>query len=323
MTDSEVHKPEMRSIISIILLVFLTLVLPGVQWRLFGWLHILLPMVSFFLLSRYGMHTGNRLLLSSVGLAFVLFLVLQRIDFFFLALSLLPVGYVLFHSANNKESPAMSGMKAALAMTGCSFIVFAGLSIGSEVSFYSQLLATLDEGISEALEYYRVSGSISGETLVLLENTLHQMKVIVPIILPAILGSFVLLVTWFTMVVGNRLVFKVCGQAPWEQYRCWQLPERLIWVVILLGAFTLIPAHPIRVIGINGLILVSIVYCFQGMAIAVFFMDKWHIPILFRSFFYVMIVFQSFGTVLLLFLGIADIWFNFRKLNVTPNETTV
>ena len=269
------------------------------------------------------MHTGNRLLLSSVGLAFVLFLVLQRIDFFFLALSLLPVGYVLVHSANNKESPAMSGLKGALALTGCSFIVFDGLSIGSEVSFYSQLLATLDEGISEALEYYRVSGSISGETLVLLENTLHQMKVIVPIILPAILGSFVLLVTWFTMVIGNRLVFKVCGQAPWEQYRCWQLPERLIWVVILLGAFTLIPAHPIRAIGINGLILVSIVYCFQGMAIAVFFMDKWNIPILFRSFFYVMIVFQSFGTVLLLFLGIADIWFNFRKLNVTPDETTV
>ncbi len=321
MTDSEVHKPEMSSIISIILLVFLTLVLPGFQWSLFGWLHILLPLLSFYLLSRYGLHTGNRLLLTAVGLAFVLFLLLQRIDFFFLALSLLPVGYVLVHAANNHESPALSGMKAALTLTGCSFVVFAGLSIGSEVSFYSQLLTSLDEGISEALEYYRASGSITGDTLVLLENTLLQMRVIVPIIMPAILGSFVLLITWFTMVIGNRLIFKISGLAPWEQYRYWQLPEKLIWIVISMGAFTLIPLHPVREIGINGLILLSLVYCFQGMAIAVFFMDKWNIPILFRAFFYVMIIFQSFGTVLLLFLGIADIWFDFRKLRLVAEDT--
>ncbi len=143
-----------------------------------------------------------------------------------------------------------------------------------------------------------------------------------PIIMPAILGSFVLLITWFTMVIGNRLVFKISGLAPWEQYRYWQLPEKLIWVVILMGAFTLTPLHPVREIGINGLILLSLVYCFQGMAIAVFFMAKWNIPILFRSFFYVMIIFQSFGTVLLLFLGIADIWFDVRKLREIAEDTT-
>jgi hypothetical protein len=35
-----------------------------------------------------------------------------------------------------------------------------------------------------------------------------------------------------------------------------------------------------------------------------------------------MIVFQSFGTVLLLFFGLADIWFDFRKLHTEKNETT-
>jgi hypothetical protein len=50
------------------------------------------------------------------------------------------------------------------------------------------------------------------------------------------------------------------------------------------------------------------------MAIAVFFMNKWNVPLLLRSFFYVMIVFQSLGTLILLIFGIADIWFDFRKL---------
>jgi len=303
------------SIISTILLAALVLVLPGVQWSIFGWLHILLPLLSFYLLSRYGFHAGNRFLLTALGLAFIIFLVLQRVDFFFLSLSLLPVGYVLVHSVNLHESPARSGFKGAITLTACWFVAFAGLSIGSEVSFYTQLIQTLDKGISEALNYYRVSSNVSGDTLLLLENTLLQMKVVIPVIMPAILGTFVLLIVWFTMVVGNRLLLKVCGHAPWISYSHWELPEKLIWLIIVFGAFALVSVHPVRDIGVNGLILLSLVYCFQGLAIAVFFMDKWKIPIFFRSFFYVMIVFQSFGTVLLLFLGIADIWFNFRKLH--------
>jgi len=321
-SNSGADQPGISAIVNTILIVSLILVLPGIQWSLFGWLHILLPLLSFFLLSRYGLHIGNRLLLTALALAFIVFLILQRIDFFFLALSLLPLGYVLVHAANHKDSPAKSGLKGVLTLTACWFVAFTGLSIGSEVSFYNQLISTLDEGITEALQFYRVSSSVSSETLMLLESTLLQMKIIIPIIMPAMLGSFILLITWFTMVAGNRLVFKLCGKAPWDQYSHWELPDKLIWIIILLGILTLISAYPVREIGINGLILLSIVYCFQGMAIGVFFMHKWNIPIIFKMFFYVMIIFQSFGTILLLFLGIADIWFNFRKLHITTDNTT-
>ena len=321
MSNSEADHPGISSIINTILLVSLILVLPGIKWTLFGWLQVLLPLLTFFLLSKHGMHIGNRLLLTALALAFVIFLVMQRIDFFLLSLSLIPVGYVLVYAASHEDSPAMSGLKGSLALTACWFIAFTGLSIGSEVSFYDQLINTLDAGITEALLFYRANTSISSETLMLLESTLLQMKIIVPIIMPAMLGSFVLLITWFTMVVGNKVVLKSCGKASWIQYSHWQLPDRLIWVVILLGILTLISVYPIRKIGINGLILLSIVYCIQGMAIGVFFMHKWNIPVVFRVFFYVMIVFQSFGTVLLLFVGIADIWFNFRKLHVPVDNT--
>lgn len=322
MSNSRANHPGLSGIINTILIVSLILVLPGIQWSLFGWLHILIPLLSFFLLSRYGFHIGNRLLLTSLALAFIIFLVMQRIDFFFFSLSLLPVGYVLVYAVNRNDSPAMSGLKGALTLTVCWFVAFTFLSIGSEVSFYTQLINTLDDGISEALRYYRTSASVTSETFMLLESTLLQMKLIVPVIMPAMLGSFILLITWFTMVVGNKLVFKVCGKAPWIQFSHWQLPDKLIWIIILFGMLILISASPVRKIGINGLILLSIVYCFQGLAIGVFFMHKWNIPLIFRVFFYVMIIFQSFGTVLLLFLGIVDIWLNFRKLHIEVDNTT-
>ncbi|BCL60865.1 hypothetical protein DGMP_15580 [Desulfomarina profundi] len=320
MSEGSTENPEIRSILRNILLFSIALVLPGLQWTLFGWLHMLLPVCVFYLLGRYGIRSGNRMVLSSLALALLIYLLARRVDFFLLSVSLLPVSYVLIQSARRRESPAISGLKGVLVLAACWILAFAGLSIGAETSFYAQLLLTLDKGIGEALQYYRTSENISSDSLLLLETTLQQMKVIIPVIMPAMLGSFILLITWFTMVSGNKLVTRTCGWAPWEQYRYWQLPDKLIWIVIISGMIILVPTSPMRSFGINVLILLSIIYCFQGLSIAVFFLEKWNIPIFFRSFFYIMIIFQSFGTVLLLVVGIGDIWLDFRKLHQKPEE---
>ncbi|WP_457576551.1 DUF2232 domain-containing protein [Desulfomarina sp.] len=321
MDESTAENPEIRSILRTILIFSVALVLPGLQWTLFGWLHMLLPLCVFYLLGRYGMRSGNRMVISSLALAFLVYLLARRVDFFLLSVSLLPVSYILVQSARRRESPAISGLKGVTVLAGCWILAFAGLSIDAETSFYARLLLTLDKGIGEALQYYRTSENISSDSLLLLENTLQQMKIIIPVIMPAMLGSFILLITWFTMVSGNKLVTRTCGWAPWEQYRYWQLPDKLIWFVIFSGMFILIPASPMRSFGINALILLSIVYCFQGLSIAVFFLEKWNIPVFFRSFFYIMIIFQSFGTVLLLVVGIGDIWLDFRKLHHDSEES--
>lgn len=308
------ERPEIGSIVRSILLASLILVLPGIQWSLFGWLHIFLPLLAFYLLWVYGGYTGSRLLLSAAGIGALVYLFSGYFDLFIFTSVLLLPGYVLYRSAEKGDSPYISGLKGSLALAGGWALVMGYLSIGSETSAYGQLIGTLDEGIVEALEYYRHSETITAETLVILEATLYRMKVIIPVIMPGILGSLVLLLVWFTMVTGNLLLSRVGQTCPWARYRYWQLPEKLIWVAIGTGIFALVPLQPLRDIGINCLILLSVIYCFQGLSIVVFFMNKWKVPILLRSFFYVMIVFQSFGTILLLILGIADIWFDFRKV---------
>lgn len=316
------EQPKIGSIVRSILLASLILVLPGIEWSLFGWLHIFLPLLAFYLLWVYGGYAGSRLLLSAVGIAALVYLLLGSFDLFVFTSALLFAGYILYRSAEKGEDPYISGLKGSLALGGGWVLVMAALSIGSDISAYGQLVGTLDEGIVEALQYYRMSETISAETLVILEATLFRMQVIIPIIMPAILGSLVMMLVWFTMVSGNMVLSRVDQATPWGRYRYWLLPEKLIWLAIGTGILALTPLQPIRNVGINCLILLSIVYCFQGLSIAVFFMNKWNVPILLRSFFYVMIVFQSFGTILLLILGIADIWFDFRKLKPDTTQPT-
>ncbi|MGB3212552.1 MAG: DUF2232 domain-containing protein [Desulforhopalus sp.] len=320
MENQENEQPKIGRIIRTILLVSLITILPGLQWSIFGWLHLFLPLLAFYTMASFGGFTGKRLLVISVGISLVLYLLLKQFDLFIFSFILLLSGYVLFLSAERHDPPALSGFKSAITLAGGWLAVITFASFGSEVSAYGQLVNSLDEGIGEALTYYRQSQDISAETLVVLEATLQRMKVIVPLIMPSILGSFILVITWFTMVLGNMLVLKTSGSSPWVNYRYWQLPEKLIWLAIGTGILAILPLSPFRAIGINSLVLLSIIYCFQGMSIAVFFMNKWNVPLLLRSFFYVMIIFQSFGTLILLIFGIADIWFDFRKLKLKSED---
>lgn len=310
------EKPEIGKIVRTILLATLVIILPGLQWTLFGWLHIFLPLVAFYTLGSNGGYTGKRLLIIAVVISLIVYLLLRNFDLFVFSFALLLSGYALFFSAERRDPPALSGLKSSLVLLSGWGIVLIILSFGSEVSIYGQLVSSLDEGIGEALNHYRQSREISTDTLVILEAALNQMKIIVPLIMPSIFGSFILIITWFTMILGNMLLLKTCGKAPWPSYQYWQLPEKIIWVAIGAGLFAILPIQLFRIIGINSLVLISIVYCFQGISIAVFFMNKWNVPLMLRSFFYVMIIFQSFGTLILLIFGIADIWFDFRKLKL-------
>jgi hypothetical protein len=308
------QQPEIRIILIIILMGSLALILPGLQWSLFGWIYILLPLFAFFLFGSFGVVTGKKVLLTAMTISLVINLLLGSFDLFLFSSAMLLPGVILHRSVERGESPPLSGLKGCLSLAGGWLVVITVAAAGSEVSVYSQMLHTLDLALTDALEQYRQSNGISAEALVVIEATISQMKVVIPAIMPGIIGSVILLVIWTTMVLGNILLERTSGFAAWQNFRRWSLPEKLIWAVIAMGACILIPIEPLPKIGINCILLLTIIYCFQGLSITVFFMNKWKVPILLRSFFYVMIVFQSLGTLILLFFGIADIWVDFRKL---------
>lgn len=308
------EKLEIGKIITAILTTTVIVVLPGIAWELFGWLHILLPLLAFAVLSSFGKYTGKKFLFTAAVLSLICYLIIGNIDLFVFSAIFLLAGYVLFSSFEKHDSPALSGFKTAVTIGIGWSAVLVFFTWGSDVSPYKQLITTLDAGISEALTYYRDSDSVTPETLAMLETTLGQMKIIVPLIMPAVLGSLVLLVTWFTMILGNTLMIRKNGSTTWATYSMWQLPEKLIWLAIFMGLLVLLPISGLRVTALNALILLSVVYCFQGLAVAVFFMNKWNVPLLIRSFFYVMMVVQTFGTIILLIVGIADVWLDLRKI---------
>jgi uncharacterized protein YybS (DUF2232 family) len=104
-------------------------------------------------------------------------------------------------------------------------------------------------------------------------------------------------------------------ETTWPQYSRWKLPERLVWIAIVGGILAVIGQGVLKNGGYCLVIISAILYFFQGLAVFIHLLDKWKVPGYLRIVLYVIVAVQSYGMLLLSVLGLADIWFDFRKLN--------
>jgi uncharacterized protein YybS (DUF2232 family) len=296
-----------------IILFGLIITIPGFQSTLFGLIYFLIPLVVLFYL--YKWENGLKYVLGGIVLGGIASAILDSLGTLLVTITFIPPGYILAEAAFQGNTPARSGIKAAVTLIGCWILILIGFSMVTGVNPVSDFIASMDQGVEEALRYYKQSDNVDPETITLIEHSFYQMKAVFPKVIPSIITGFALLTIWFTMVTGNSLIRRFLGYKPWINHRLWELPGTLVWILIGSTIITLMPIGVIRLIGINALIVFSFIYFFQGFSIFVFFMHKWNVPLLLRTFFYGMMLFQSFGTVLLLVVGIGDVWFDLRRLH--------
>ena len=301
-----------------IILFGLIIAIPGFQFTLFGLIYFFIPLVVLFYL--YKWENGLKYVIGGLILGAIASAIFNSLGTLLFTITFVPPGYVLAESAFQGNSPARSGSKAALTLIGSWIILLAGFTMVTGVNPISDFITSMDQGVEEALRYYRQSDNVDPETISLIEQSFYQMKEVFPKVIPAIITGFALLSIWFTMVAGNSIIRKFTGYKPWINHKLWELPGTLVWVLIGSTIIALMPFGVIRLIGINVLIVFSFIYFFQGFSIFVFFMHKWNVPLLLRTFFYGMMLFQSFGTVLLLVVGVGDVWFDLRRLHKNVND---
>jgi uncharacterized protein YybS (DUF2232 family) len=89
----------------------------------------------------------------------------------------------------------------------------------------------------------------------------------------------------------------------------------MVWGVIAAGFALFFPIASIRLLAINSLIVMSVIYVFHGLSIVLFFFNKYRVPKWARFGSYILIVFQQIFLVGLAFAGLFDQWIDFRKIH--------
>lgn len=281
----------------------------------FELLRSIIPLAPFYFSVTLGQKVGRQVCLFAFIVTVLISLFVNDIGNAILPLTLFPVGFMLAWAMKKRKSVAWTGLAATL-------LVLLGWLIGglffwevTGLSPYNEGLTSLDRAFAAMADMYKTSGSFSPDVVADIERSFDQARQKLPRIFPALLVISAIIVSWLNMALGNRLLeHHAPARTIWPPYRCWRLPENLVWLVILAGIFTILPVTGIRTLGMNGLLILAIIYFFQGLAVLFSMMTRWDAPRPIRVFIYIFIFIQTYSIILLAVLGIVDIWKDLGKI---------
>ncbi|MFO7753433.1 MAG: YybS family protein [Desulfobacteraceae bacterium] len=300
---------DILSGIAICMLIFVsTLYLPVLGF----FMTCVLPQPVLFYRLKLGRNLGLVIPLAVVILIGILIQGLT-VDIFF-CFALLMTGYVLGEFLETRMS-----MEKTIAYTVASTLgICLALLIIYTVTTGQNLLTLVSDYVVKNLEFslqlYSEMG-LSEEKIGLISSKLELIGYYLTRLLPALLTVMLTVIAWLNTLLIKKILKKKGITFSWLGIlNRWKTYDHLVWFVILFSLITLIPHRGAALLGWNFLLVLMLVYFFQGMAVLAFYFEKKGFPAVLRFFFYSLIVIQQVLIILVIGLGFFDTWLNFRKL---------
>ena len=289
---------------------------------------IFLPLIGFLLsllillptlLYRLKLGRVHGLIIPIIMIVSIIITGNNTLDIAFLA-GLLLLGFIigeLIEAGFDIEKTMLLSCFAISLITVIGIVLFAfAFNIGPVV-LISQYVA---ENLKLTMTLYKSMG-MPQENIDLLSRSLSTIEYILIRICPALFISSTLFVSWIN-ILGTKIFFAKKGITlkGYETLNQWKAPDFLVWTVIASIIMLFFSLPIIKIIGINGLIVLMTIYFFQGITIVSYFFRKKRFPLLIKVALYSIIVIQQLIMLFIIGLGFFDTWLNFRKLNHRPNE---
>jgi uncharacterized protein YybS (DUF2232 family) len=292
---------------------FVPIALPS----LFGWVNGLLAVPVFLLFALTGDdRLAGRQLFNGILIAAGGALLVKQGILIVFGLSMLPLGYSLYRSSRLQLDAVAAGTRGGIVLALSWFVFWAVYGITAGTNPYANLLLMLDGSFGRIIEIYRNSADLPPDVLYSLEQIVTEIRNFLPKVLPGLLAGSVLITVWLNLVISGSLIQRLRPeQTYWQRYPYWSLPDRVVWLAIGAGLLTLAGRGSLQNTGYCLVIVAAILYFFQGLAVFIHFLDRLKVPAYLRIVLYVILAVQSYGILILSVIGIADIWFDFRRLN--------
>ena len=153
------------------------------------------------------------------------------------------------------------------------------------------------------------------ESILMLSNSMEQITYVLVRILPSLCAAGLLFSAWLNLLLAKR-VLKTERYAYQAFVRLseWKAPDLLVWGVIGCALMLLLPGGFFNMMGLNGMVVFTIIYFFQGIAIISFYFEKKKIPAALRVLLYGTIIIQQIFILAIAGIGFFDVWANFRHI---------
>ncbi|MBW1675660.1 MAG: YybS family protein [Deltaproteobacteria bacterium] len=192
-------------------------------------------------------------------------------------------------------------------------VMLALYSLLSTTSPWAVVSDFLEKSAKLALAMYREMDA-SEENIGILAESLEGIVYVILRTIPAIVIVITLFVVWSNLLLARFVLRSKQLSCPdFGRLNQWKAPEPLVWVAIASGGLLLFGHPGIKMLGINGLIVIMMIYFFQGIAIVSFYFEKKQFPKVLRGLLYGLIAMQQLLFLVVIAVGFFDMWIDFRR----------
>jgi len=279
---------------------------------------LLIPIPILFYRSKLGRKNGS-LVAAGTFVVISFFLGSVSFDIFFFAL-LLVLGLALgemFERALSIEKTILYSCLVLWATAGAT-LIFASFASGIPIT--TLISNFVGKNLELSLVFYEKMG-VPQEHIQMIQDSSDLIQYAMVRIIPGMATATGLFIAWSNLLVARPVLS--AAKIHFPDFGClntWKAQEQLVWAAIVCGIMLLVPEKGIRILGLNGFIILMTIYFFQGIAIVSFFFEKKDIPMLLRVILYCFIGMQFFLILLVIATGFFDMWLDFRKRETLKDQ---
>jgi len=209
----------------------------------------------------------------------------------------------------------ISGSRSLFVTTAINMAVLAAAvvlySATSGIDLQQFLSAEITNSLKQATEMYE-KGGVKGEDLELVKQTMQTVAALLHRLYPALITIMFIFISICNLALLKKTTATLTPTLTIDEFNTFKNPDLLVWVVIASGFVVLISDQMMSTAALNILLVVSVLYFFQGMAVVKTVIERQALAGILRIGLYVMLIFQPYLAAFVAAIGLCDLWVDFR-----------
>jgi len=209
----------------------------------------------------------------------------------------------------------VSGSRALFWTTAANLLVFTvgfiAYSAVSGINLQGLISAEISSSLKQAVALYE-KGGVTGEELELIKRSMSTAADLLQRLYPALVTVMLVVIAGVNLVLLRKSTAKSALNLAIDDFSTFRNPDLLVWILIAAGSSLLLPVSPVTTPLLNLLLIVIMLYFFQGMAVISALFTKHSVSNLLRILLYIMLIIQPYLLALVAGIGLFDLWVDFR-----------
>jgi len=232
-------------------------------------------------------------------------------------------GVILAEAFSRNLSVENTVLATVGVVLGSALAVLFVYALFSVENLWGLITIYLRQNLELTVALYKEIG-VPPEKIELIQDSLDSILYVFIRIIPGILSAFTLLMVWANLLMARPMLKRGNLFCPdFGHLNRWKSPEHLVWIAIGSGFLLLFPLSGVKMLGLNGLIVLMVIYLFQGLAIVSYYFEKKRFPLVLRGVIYTVLAVQQFLILAVILVGFLDVWADFRRLKKKKKNSEV